>query len=193
MVLVMLHQGKDWVLVSQDQTNQSCWYESKFESIEESSNWREFTNVVEGLKEEVHKGMLTNYIVFFFTNNSMVKAALYSGTSNSKKLLGLVLRFKALQTKYYSVIVHVLRVAGTRMIVQGTDGISRGKTNKGVMAGENILTFIPTHELAPQRSAKVVKWIQSWFGKDSCVLEPMDWFSRGHDISGWVLHEDKFW
>jgi hypothetical protein len=35
-------------------------------SIEESSNWREFMNVVEGLEEETHKGMLTNCIVFFF-------------------------------------------------------------------------------------------------------------------------------
>jgi hypothetical protein len=45
------------------------------------------------------------------------------------------------------------------------------------MAGESIVTFIPTHESAPQRSAEVVEWIQSWFGKDSCLLEPMDWFN----------------
>jgi hypothetical protein len=48
------------------------------ESIEESCNWREFTNVVEGLEEKGQKGTLTNCIVFFFTDNSTVEAALYT-------------------------------------------------------------------------------------------------------------------
>jgi hypothetical protein len=162
------------------------------ESIEESSNWREFTNVVESLEEEGEKGNLTNCIVFFFTDNSTVESALYSGSSSSKKLLGLVLRFKALQTKY-SVVVHVSHVAGTRMIVQGTDGISRGKTNEGVMAGEEILSFIPTHQSAPKRTDGIVEWIKSWLGDESILLSPMDWYGRGHDITGWTKHSDNFW
>lgn len=162
------------------------------ESEEESSNWREFTNVVEGLEEEGEKGNLTNCIVFFFTDNSTVEAALYSGTSSSPKLLKLVIRFKALQSKY-SVIVHVSHVAGTRMIVQGTDGISRGRTNEGVMAGEMILSFIPTHLSAIDRSPKVWDWIVSWIGQQALLLKPIEWFERGHDITGWKKSNDGFW
>jgi hypothetical protein len=162
------------------------------ETVEESSNWRKFTNVVEGLEEEGKNGKLTNCIVFLFTDNLTVESALYSGTLSSKKLLGLVLRFKALQTKS-SVMVHVSHVAGMRMIVQGTDGVSRGKTNEGVMAGEKILTFIPTHLSASHCSPESIEWIKSWLGADASLLEPMHWFGRGHDITGWTKHHDKFW
>jgi hypothetical protein len=48
------------------------------ESIEESSNWREFIKVVESLEEEGEKENLTNCIVFFFTDNSTVESALYT-------------------------------------------------------------------------------------------------------------------
>jgi hypothetical protein len=43
----------------------------------DSSNWREFENVVEALEEEGHNSSLNGTLVYFFTNNSMVKAALY--------------------------------------------------------------------------------------------------------------------
>jgi hypothetical protein len=70
------------------------------------------------------------------------------------------------------------------MFVQGTDGISRGKTNEGVVADMKMLTFIPTHQLAHQKSPETINWRKSWLGAKSSLLEPMDWFGQqGHAIT----------
>jgi hypothetical protein len=122
---------------------------------DESSNWGEFTNVVESLEEEAECGQLTNTVVYFFTDNSNVEASLYKGISNSRKLLGLVIRVTILETKY-SIQLVVSHVAGTRMIAEGGDGVSRGFLNEGVMAGEDILSFIPFHLSAVDRSPSLV-------------------------------------
>jgi hypothetical protein len=100
----------------------------------ESSNWREFTNVVESLEEEASSGRLENSMVFFFTDNSTVEAALYKGTSHSPKSFDLVIRVKLLETKLAIKLV-VSHVSGLRMIAEGGDGVSRGILNEGVMAG----------------------------------------------------------
>jgi hypothetical protein len=44
---------------------------------DESSNWKEFENVVEALEEEGRNGSLDGTLVYFFTDNSTVEAALY--------------------------------------------------------------------------------------------------------------------
>jgi hypothetical protein len=103
------------------------------EESEESSNWREFTNVVETLEEEAASGKLDKCILYFFTDNSTVESALYKGTSSSRKLLELVIRVRLLETKH-SITLHVVHVSGKRMIAVGVDGISRGLLNEGVMA-----------------------------------------------------------
>ena len=162
------------------------------EASDNSSNWREFTNVVEALEEEAAAGRLKDVEVFFCTDNKTVESALYSGTSSSKKLLDLVIRFKALQTKY-SIQITVIHVSGKRMIASGGDGISRGMTNEGVMAGKTLLSFIPLHLSALERSNGVLPWIKTWLGKESLSLEPLDWFERGHDIVGWDRSMDGFW
>ncbi|KAI2498994.1 hypothetical protein MHU86_15498 [Fragilaria crotonensis] len=56
----------------------------------ESSNWKEFTNVVEALEEEGDEGNLDNAEVFMFTDNSTVEACVSRGSSSSPKLLELV-------------------------------------------------------------------------------------------------------
>jgi hypothetical protein len=101
----------------------------------ESSNWREFTNVVESLEEEASPGRLENSMVFFFTDNSTAEAALYKGTSHGPKLFDLVIRVKSLETRLAIKLV-VSHVSGLRMIAEGGDGVSRGILNEGVMAGE---------------------------------------------------------
>jgi hypothetical protein len=68
-----------------------AWDES-----EESSNWREFTNVIETLEEEGATGRLYKTEVYFFTDNLTVEEALYKGSNTSHKLLLLVIRFFAL-------------------------------------------------------------------------------------------------
>ena len=43
----------------------------------------------------------------------------------------------------YSCKLHLIHVAGTRMIAQGTDGISRGDMMEDVMNGDDIISHIP--------------------------------------------------
>jgi hypothetical protein len=150
----------------------------------ESSNWREFTNVIESLEDEAASGQLDSDMVFFFTDNKTVESSLYCGTSSSSpKLLDLVIRFKVLETKH-SIKLVVIHVSGVRMIAEGGDGVSRGILNEGVMAGESVLNFIPLNLSALERSETLLPWIHTWIKEGLKCLEPKDWFQLGHDIVG---------
>ena len=93
--------------------------------LEETGNWREFTTLVWTVEEEAEDGWLMDTRVIMFTDSFTVERALVNGTSLSPLLLeDLVICFKAVQPKY-SFKVEVFHVAGTRMIAQGTDGISK--------------------------------------------------------------------
>lgn len=151
---------------------------------DESSNWKEFTNVVEALEEEGDSGRLDCSEVFMFTDNATVEACAFKGSSSSPKLLSLIIRLKAMATRQ-GIRLHVFHVAGTRMIAQGTDGVSRGHLAHGVMAGEAMTAFIPIHLTATERSPGLLKWIRSWSGDHSILLDGDGWFQEGHDIEGW--------
>lgn len=158
----------------------------------ESSNWKEFTNIVESLEDEARSGNLADSEVYMFTDNSTVESCAARGSSSSPKLLRLVIRLHGLMTRS-GVKIHIFHVAGTRMIAQGTDGVSRGYLGQGVMAGESMVAYIPVHVSAVERSPiDLVPWIRSWSGKDTRLLEPEGWFESGHDIEGWRRDEDGF-
>eukprot|EP00978_Attheya_sp_CCMP212_P027476 scaffold92035_cov22-Attheya_sp.AAC.1 len=70
-------------------------------------------------------GDLKDAEVFFCTDNSTAEAAIYSGTLSSVRLYEQVLRLRKLECDC-GFVLHVSHVAGTRMIAQGTDGLSRG-------------------------------------------------------------------
>ena len=55
--------------------------------------------------------------------------------------------------------IHFVHVAGTRMITQGADGLSRGNLTKGVMGGWNMGDFVPLHRGALERSNQLEGWI----------------------------------
>jgi hypothetical protein len=59
---------------------------------DDSSNFREFENVVCAQEDEARQGNLDNAVVFLCTDNSTVKAGLAKGNSSSQKLFELVLR-----------------------------------------------------------------------------------------------------
>jgi hypothetical protein len=158
---------------------------------DQSLNWREFTNIVESLEDEGRTGNLEIAEVFMFTDNSTVESCAVKGTSSSVKLLDLVVRLRALTT-LHGVRVHIFHVAGTRMIAQGSDGVSRGFLGEGIMAGESMKTFIPIHLSALERYPQVRAWIESWSTTSIMVLEPRDWFDVGHDIDGFRSCWDKF-
>ena len=159
----------------------------------ESSNWKEFTNVIEALEEEGDEGNLANAEVYMFTDNSTAELCVARGSSGSPKLLGLVVRLHSLTTRL-GVKIHVFHVAGTRMIAQGTDGVSRGYLGHGIMAGQSMSAFIPIHLGANERrgGGGVVPWIKAWSGEDAILLDAMGWYQSGHDIEGWVDEEGGF-
>jgi hypothetical protein len=83
------------------------------------------------------------------------------------------------------VIIHVIHVAGLRMMAQGTDGLSRGITTSGVIQGLDFCSFIPLHLSALERQGNSLKdWVESWFHTPSSIswLKPNDWFHRGYLI-----------
>jgi hypothetical protein len=160
---------------------------------DESSNWREFENVVEALEEEGKNGSLNGTLVYFFTNNSTVESALYKGNSSSPKLFDLVVRFKKLETHHQARFL-MCRVSGKRMIKQGSDAVSRGQMGEGVTAGADMLSFIPLNESALDRPPTALKnWINSWAGPKTEYLQPEGWFERGHDLIGGEIDPQGAW
>jgi hypothetical protein len=135
------------------------------------------------LEAEAAVGALQGAIIFMCTDNSTVEAALAKGNSSSQKLFDLVLRIRCLEMDCSARVI-VLHVLGELMKAQGTDGVSRGQMKEGVSAGLDMMSFIPFHQTAIQRSPGVKDWISSWLGSEAEFLTPQDWFKRGHDMSG---------
>jgi hypothetical protein len=143
---------------------------------ERSSNYRELRNLVEALEDAYAKGLLDDREIFMFTDNSTAEAAFFKGTSSSELLFNLIIRLRKIEMTGVC-IIHMIHVAGTRMIWQGTDGLSRGDWNAGVMAGDTMLSFIPLHLTAVERVPKVEEWIRSWFTIEGGNLYPLRWMA----------------
>ncbi len=88
--------------------------------------------------------------------------------------------------------IHVIHISGKRMIPQCTDGCLRGSLMEGVMAGEDMLTFLSLS--AMERSSRLLRWVRAWTSQP--LLEPLTlegWFEEGHGITGGVLNRLKVW
>jgi hypothetical protein len=157
-----------------------------------SSNYKEFENVVQTVEEEARNGMLNGASLYLFTDNSTVEGALFKGNTPSRKLFSLIVRFRKIQISCDADVI-VSHVAGTRMIAQGTDGVSRGLLTEGVNAGLDMLSFVPLHLSAIERNPSLHRWVCSWLGNDAELLEPEQWFSRGHSHDGGSYDENGFW
>jgi hypothetical protein len=115
------------------------------------------------LRRQAKAGALASSEVFFFTNNSTAELAIHGGSATSPKLHELLIKLKVVQAQYEFRLL-VCHCAGTRMIAQGTDGVSRGQLNKGVMGGTDMMSFIPLHLDATSCSSSIEPWIRSWLG-----------------------------
>ena len=152
----------------------------------ESSNWKEFTNIVDSsLEDEASSGNLQDSEVFMFTDNATVEACAEKGTSSSPKLLELVVRLRLLSSKV-GIKMHIFHVSGTRMIAQGTDGVSRGFLAAGIMDGKPMESFIPIDLSVSDRSPSFIDWVKGWSSPKATLLNPMGWFEEGHNITGWT-------
>jgi len=163
-----------------------------------SSNYRELENLAQALEEEASQGNINGAEVFLFTDNSTAEGAYYKGTSSSKELFYIILRLRKLEFKSRFKI-HFIHVAGSRMIAQGTDGLSRGDLSEGVMKGTSMLSFIPLHLTAFDRSSTLKDWMFNWISPSLKKSENIEflkeegWFWRGQDIHGGSLNDDGIW
>jgi hypothetical protein len=158
-----------------------------------SSNYRELRNLVEVLEDGVSTGDLRHSEVFLFTDNFTAEAAFNRGNSDSRNLFDLILRLRQLDMGG-SIMLHVVHIAGTRMICQGTDGLSRGDFGAGVMTGASMLSFVPLHRSAIDRSPHLLAWIKTWAPESSIEpLTPAEWFIRGHGLAGGSCNPDGLW
>jgi hypothetical protein len=150
------------------------WVESVTNN--ESSNWREFSNLVEFLEAKADVGMLDDAEVFMFTDNSTTEGAFWKGTSHSKKLCELVLRLRKLEMQT-GMVLHVVHVSGKRMIASGVDGLSRSDHSTGVMAGHDVVDYVPLHLGALERSPPLKEWLED-VTRDcgASFLSPEGWF-----------------
>jgi hypothetical protein len=70
--------------------------------------------------------------------------------------------------------IHLIHVAGMRMIEQDMDGLSCGDMVAGVMGGADMLSFIPLCYSALERQPNLHEWVYSWWGGK--WLTPEGWF-----------------
>jgi hypothetical protein len=147
-----------------------------------SSNFWELCNLVESVEEAVHLGELQGSELFIFTDNTTAEGGYYRGNSDNRILFSLILRLRLLEMNQ-SLHLHIVHVAGTRMIQQGTDGLSRGMLTDGVFGSQPMALHIPLHLDAVIRSPSVLGWLRSWC-PDSTItpLTPLEWFTVGHGL-----------
>lgn len=178
----------------------------------QSSNYRELRNlvdtvdyelldqfpvlsdVVDAIGEAVVGHAQPGLELFLFTDNSVAEGAFFRGTSSNPKLFDLILRLKQLELQY-SLHIHIIHIAGRRMLAQGTDGLSRGDLCNGVMRGDSLLSFVPLHLSPLERAPGLLDWCQLWLGECNhlCPLSPYDWFIRGHGVIGSSFNTDGVW
>ena len=80
--------------------------------------------------------------VFLCTDNMVSDSIAASGSEKSEVLFDLVVQLHCL-SMILKCKVSFIHVAGTQMISQGTDGISRGDMHEGIIKGGNMLSLLP--------------------------------------------------
>ena len=142
---------------------------------------------------EARVGRLCDCKFFLFTDNSTVESCYYQDNSKSKRLHSLILDLCALEMEF-GMTIHVIHVSGKRMIAHSTDGCSRGSLMEGVMAGEDMLTFVDLSRSAVEHSPGLLRWVRSWTSRPHLEpLTPERWFKEGHGITGGVLDRHNVW
>jgi hypothetical protein len=126
-----------------------------------SSNFRELCNLVASVEDGVACGELNHSELFIFTDNTTAEGGYNRGNSDNKALFSLILCLRVLEMTA-ALRLHVIHVAGTRMIHQGTDGLSRGLLTDGIFSTDSMKFHIPLHLSAVERQPSLVEWVQSW-------------------------------
>ncbi|KAL7557316.1 hypothetical protein ACA910_022411 [Epithemia clementina (nom. ined.)] len=151
-----------------------------------SSNYRELANIVQKIEELDAEGRLNEGLeLFIFTDNVHTESAFYKGTAKLPKVLDLMYRVHCILMKGYA-FIHIIWVAGKRMIQQGTDGLSRSDLTTGAMMGAPIETFIPLHKSALERQPQQISLLLQQIAEGTTLnfLEARDWFIAPFESDG---------
>jgi hypothetical protein len=139
------------------------------------------------LEEYYSKTWIYDVELSMFTYNMVSENSFYRGTSSSPILFELVLRLRLLEM-HGGWKLHVIHIAGKRMIQQVMDGLYQVYMMSGVMGGVDMLPFDPLGKGADERSGSLNRWVHTWWKSDSPAkwLTPEGWF----DLSarqGWFI------
>ncbi len=160
---------------------------------DQSSNYRELRNLVETVEEEAWAGKLQQSELWLFTDNSTAESCFAKGSSTSPLLHELVLRLQKLEMEV-NLKLFLVHVSGTRMIAQGTDGLSRGMMSEGVMTGRDMLDYVDIALSSTSRNPPITDFLRAVTGIAS--LSPLainDWFGVGHGVVGGTLDKHQVW
>jgi hypothetical protein len=156
------------------------------EGILQDSIFQEFENMVQRLEYFAQSHIGAAIEVFMFTENYVTECAYFRGKSSSPILFDLVLRLRKLEL-HAGWKIHVIHIARTRMISQGTDGLSQGDMSTGVMGGADMLTFIPLALTVVERQPELMEWVESWWGTgNTSLLTPEGWYACSGRIGTYV-------
>jgi hypothetical protein len=141
---------------------------------------------VDTVEDEIEAGYLKDSELWLFMDNSTAESCFHKkGSSLSRALHDPVVKLKRLELEV-GFSLFVVHVAGTRIIAQGTDGLSRGVLLEGVMIGNDMLHFVPLAQGAVERQPLLIHYVQSWvgdaFNREANVLKVEEWFWEVHGI-----------
>jgi hypothetical protein len=158
---------------------------------DKSSNYRELRNLVESI--EANLSTLEGAELFLYTDNSTADSAYYRGNSTNKFLFELIVKLRLLDMTS-SLRLHLLHIAGTRMVSQGTDAISRGTLPPTLIDTPDWASLVPLHLTAYARCLDLLPWLQSLIPCAGITpLAPEEWYTRGHGWSHGSLNADNIW
>jgi hypothetical protein len=160
------------------------------EAAEESSNWREFRNLLDAVRVESESGRLVGCELWLATDNSTAASAYYKGTTSSEKLQNMVTELRGLTLKG-NFVLNIFHIAGTRMIQIGIDGLSRGEMQLGALASTPH-SAAPLHVSPLEPSPALVDWLHQWLGINSKIAKPYDWFHAAQQAGAPDEHRE-FW
>lgn len=148
---------------------------------------------METVEGEATKGAMNNAEFWIFTtDNSTAVSCLVKGSSKSKLLHELDVRLRRVEMNSGGAL-HVVDIAGTRMMAQGTDGLSPGVLNEGVMCGDPMLSFVDISKSVVERCPKLLGYFRSWRQPDTIPSTPEQWFREGHGIVGGTRDKHGIW
>ena len=147
-----------------------------------SSNWKELRTILNALRRErltaqheQRRTSLWRTRIFHMTDNLVSECILTKGASHSPRLQQL-LREIALELRLQQCDLVPIHVAGTRLIAQGTDGLSRGQMHAGIMDGnvEDVNAFNPLAQQPRPITQPLREWVKR-YGHGTELWDPVTW------------------